>query len=486
MSTPRQAAIFDLDRTLIAGSSSVVLARHLDQAGLTGSLPAALMGGWNRAYEQWGDSWMTMGLARLAAPAARSWAVAKVATAAAAAAPELAASVLPFARQELEAQRRAGRLLVLATTTPEPLIAPFARLLGFDGVVATRWATENGNYLGANEGPCLYGAEKLRAVQRWAEEHNVVLAHSVAYSDSAFDEPLLAGVGSAVVINPDPHLAVLARLRGWPVRHFDVPPGVVKLAGYELQDWLRPYNRPELLPARFSFTGQEHIPAHGPAIVVFNHRSYFDATVINLLMARVRRSARFLAKKELTDAPILGPLTRALGAIRVERASGSDEPLAAAAACLAAGELICMAPQGTIPRGPAFFDPELVGRWGAARLAALSGAPVIPVGLWGTEAVWPRNARVPRLDLRRPKISVTVGPPVILARSGAKKAPDTDANTRTIMAAIVALLPEQARQPHMATEEELARTYPPGYLGDAASEHKRRPGRDTMAPTRCA
>ena len=57
--------------------------------------------------------------------------------------------------------------------------------------------------------------------------------------------------------------------------------------------------------------------------------------------------------------------------------------------------MVALMPQGTIPRGPAFFDPELKGRWGAARLAAMTGAPVIPVGLWGTEKVWPRNARLP-------------------------------------------------------------------------------------------
>ena len=83
------------------------------------------------------------------------------------------------------------------------------------------------------------------------------------------------------------------------------------------------------------------------------------------------------------------------------RASGSDEPLEAAAEALRAGELISMAPQGTIPRGPAFFDPVLKGRWGAARLAAETRAPVIPVGLWGTEKVWPRNARLPAAQ-RRP------------------------------------------------------------------------------------
>ena len=79
---------------------------------------------------------------------------------------------------------------------------------------------------------------------------------------------------------------------------------------------------------------------------------------------------RFLGKKEVFDAPIVGDLATAMGGIRVDRGTGSDEPLQAAADALAAGELVAIMPQGTIPRGPAFFDPELKGRWGAARLAA--------------------------------------------------------------------------------------------------------------------
>jgi putative phosphoserine phosphatase/1-acylglycerol-3-phosphate O-acyltransferase len=133
-----------------------------------------------------------------------------------------------------------------------------------------------------------------------------------------------------------------------------------------------------------------------------------------------------------------------------------------------------MAPQGTIPRGPAFFDPELKGRWGAARLAAMTGAPVIPVGLWGTEVVWPRNSRLPRIGVDRPLIQVKVGPPVALDRL------DPDEDTRAIMAAIVDLLPPEAREHHTPTAEELARTYPPGYRGDAAKEAERRPGIDTV------
>ncbi len=97
-------------------------------------------------------------------------------------------------------------------------------------------------------------------------------------------------------------------------------------------------------------------------------------------IARTDRTVRFLGKKEVFDAPIIGQLATAMGGIRVERGTGSDEPLHAAAEALEAGDLVAMMPQGTIPRGRAFYDPELKGRWGAARLAKLTKAPVIPVG----------------------------------------------------------------------------------------------------------
>src|SRR4029078_8088929 len=124
-------------------------------------------------------------------------------------------------------------------------------------------------------------------------------------------------------------------------------------------------------------------------------RSSSDSVAVGLAITQRGRVARFLGKKEVFDAPVVGAVARAAGGIRVERGTGSDEPLKAAAEALEAGELICLMPQGTLPRGPALFDPELKGRWGAARLAAMTKAPVIPLGLWGTEKVWPRNAPLP-------------------------------------------------------------------------------------------
>ena len=137
---------------------------------------------------------------------------------------------------------------------------------------------------------------------------------------------------------------------------------------------------------------------------------------------------RFLGKKEVFDAPIVGQLAAAMGGIRVERGTGSDEPLQAAAEALEAGELVAIMPQGTIPRGRAFFDPELKGRWGAARLAQLTEAPVIPVGLWGTEKVWPRSARLPNvLNVADPPlITVRVGSPVELEHRSRRRRHQAD------------------------------------------------------------
>ena len=165
----------------------------------------------------------------------------------------------------------------------------------------------------------------------------------------------------------------------------------IPVVNVEVQKLVLPFTNPLLFPyAKFDINGVENIPETGPAIIVANHRSYFDSAAMTVTIARSNRTVRFLGKKEVFDAPIIGRLATAFGGIRVDRGTGSDDPLRAAADALAQGDMVALMPQGTIPRGAAFYDPMLKGRWGAARLAAMSRAPVIPVGLWGTEKVWPR------------------------------------------------------------------------------------------------
>lgn len=121
--------------------------------------------------------------------------------------------------------------------------------------------------------------------------------------------------------------------------------------------------------------------------------------------------------------------------------------------------MLIIAPQATIPRGQAFFDPRLRGKTGAARLAAATGAPVIPMGVWGTEKVWPRSARVPNVTnvLHPPTIRVRVGP-AVAGLSGTEFRADTE----RIMAAITAQLPADAQLRRIPTADELAQTLPPG------------------------
>jgi putative phosphoserine phosphatase/1-acylglycerol-3-phosphate O-acyltransferase len=471
------AAVFTVDRTLLNGSVDEVVGRHLRDAGLLrGPKEAGLLRGPKATgpYRAGTEAWRSGPGVSAAARRADGWSVTAVGGVAEGVADELVGRLHPYLGPLLEEHRAAGHRLVLASQTPQPLVVSFAARLGIDDVVGPVWEVRNGAYTGHLDDAHPWGRGKLVALRSWARGAAISLHSAHAYAGSSSDANLLAAVHRPVAVNPDPVLAALARMEGWPIRHLDVPPHVIKVAGRELQEWFRPLQHPAFIPnAHFDFQGADRIPSKGPVILVFNHRSYFDPTAMALLVARSGRTARFLGKKQVFDAPIIGRIGLALGGIRVDRSSGSDEPLDAAAAALAGGEMVCMAPQGTIPRGPAFFETELKGRWGAARLAARTGAPVIPVGLWGTERVWPRSRRLPSLSWPPPTITVTVGSPVAL------RSTDPDADTRAIMAAIVALLPPEARQEWAPTEEELRRTFPPGYQGDASRESDRRPGTDT-------
>ncbi len=449
----------------------------MTRAGLSsGPLPGErfLFGLFNRI----GETLPSMAIARQGVAAAKGRSAAAVRAVGVDAVDELMSLVQPFAATAFAAHREAGRPIVLATTTPYDLVKPLADALGCDDAVATRYRVDDdGNYDGTLDGPFVWSAGKLAAVSAWADEHDVALEESWAYSDSFYDTPLLAAVANPVVVNPDPRMVLMAAARRWPTVNLDVSPGVVKIpvVGLEVQQLAQRFMTPAAYPyVKFSFEHVERIPMDGPCILVANHRSYFDVAALSVLIAKAGRPARFLGKKEVFDAPVVGQVAAAMGGIRVDRATGSDEPLRAAAEAIQGGEMVALMPEGTIPRGPAFFEPELTGRWGAARLAQMTGAPIVPVGLWGTERVWPRSARFPNvLNLTdRPDVIVRVGEPLTPAGDS------LDADTKQIMSAISAQLPPEARRRRTPTREELMATFPPGYSGDPNAERSRRPGED--------
>jgi len=457
------AAIFDLDRTVLRRASGPAISEALGSAGVVPTRGSGVGNLLYRVYDVVGETLPSMALARAAALFARGWPAETVRQAGKEVAERLDSLVAPYARSLIRHHRDLGHVTVLATTTPLDLISPLAERLGFDDVVATRYAERDGSYTGALTGEFVWANGKLRSVRRWSEAEDVELQESYAYSDSIFDVPLLSAVGHPVAVNPDPRLLAYALLRRWPVLNLDVPPGVPKVAGVELMDLVRWLTNPAFVPfARFDIAGTERIPRHGAGIVVANHRSYFDPVAVGLPVLGAGRHLRFLGKKEVFDAPLIGQLARAAGGIRVDRGTGSSQPLDEAAAAIEGGELVAVLPQGTIPRGREFFEPKLKGKTGAARLAALTGAPVIPIGLWGTEHVWPRRSRVPRVQnvVNPPAVRVRVGPPLDLAYDDPRK------DTERIMDAIVALLPPEARRRRRPSPEELELATPPGHAVD--------------------
>jgi putative phosphoserine phosphatase / 1-acylglycerol-3-phosphate O-acyltransferase len=455
----KSAVFVDLDRTLLCQASGQVLNKALMDEGVLPqgrSLPGDRI--LYAVNNRLGENLLSMGLVRAAARVAKGWRQDQVQAAGKRAVPELTELVAPFAPQYLEAFRHAGHLLVLSTTTPVDMITPFAEAMGFDAVIATAYETKDGRYTGRLYEGFVWGTGKLKAVRAWAEGEGIDLDDCHACSDSVFDTPLLASVGSPHAVNPDPSLTVIATARRWPIEYWDRPPGVPSVLGLEPYHLLRPFVRPSSFPyARFELTGVDHIPKKGPVLLAANHRSYFDVAALALVAARVGRPVRFLGKKEIFDAPVVGTIARSIGGISVDRGSGSDQPLRAAEAALRAGEVVIVLPQGTIPRGEAFFDPDLKGKTGTARLAAATGAAVVPVGIWGTEKVWARSARTPDFTLVRhpPRITIRVGHPLTLSLT------DAVADTTTIMTAIAALLPEESKVRHDPTADELARTKPP-------------------------
>ena len=452
------AAFFDLDRTLLRGASGPVISEALRAVGVLSDRHIPGEGLLYKVFDTIGETLPSMLLTRQAARLASGWHRATVQEAGELVAERLVDEVQPFGRVLIDRHHDEGRPVVLATTSPYDLVAPLARRLGLEDVIATRYGEHEGCYDGSIAGEFVWGQGKLTAVRAWSAEHGIDVGNSWAYSDSVYDTPLLSAVGHPVAINPDPSMRVMATIRRWPQQYLDVPSGVPKLGGIELQRAVQALLRPQTMPyVRWKVDGLEHLPTTGPVILVANHRSYFDPIVIGYTTGKAGRAVRFLGKKEVFDAPIVGQIATAMGGIRVERGSGSDVPLDLAADAIAGGEVVGILPQGTIPRGEAFFDPHLEGRWGAAKLAARTGAPVIPVGIWGSELVWPRSSRVPNvLNLTHPPtVQVRVGPPVEI------KGRSADADTKRIMTAISDLLPAESRRPHLPTADELQRSKPP-------------------------
>ena len=157
---------------------------------------------------------------------------------------------------------------------------------------------------------------------------------------------------------------------------------------------------------KFDVEGEEHIPATGGAVIAVNHTGYMDFTYAGLPPRRVKRYIRFMAKKEVFDNKISGPIMRALKHIPVDRGAGAQS-YKAAVDSLRNGELVGVYPEATISRS--FEIKEF--KSGAARMAIEAGVPIIPTVIWGAQRVWTKGYPK-RLGRTNTPISIAVGEPI--------------------------------------------------------------------------
>lgn len=212
------AAFFDLDRTLIAGSSTFSFALAAWRNGL---IPTRVLAGdvsraaTFRLFGASDDRSETMRDRIL--EAVRGQEQAALIALNDTLIPELISQIRPESHKLLAMHQDALRECWIVSAAPVELVAPLAHALAFDGGIGTQAELVDGHYTGELDGPFVYGEGKAVAVKTLAEARGYQLNLSYAYSDSISDLPLLEMVGHPVAVNPDAALHALARQRGWPV-----------------------------------------------------------------------------------------------------------------------------------------------------------------------------------------------------------------------------------------------------------------------------
>ncbi len=223
MNESDSAAFFDLDKTLMAGSSGMEFARVARRRGLISRLQIFR---WARdhlryrlkgATDEQTNEVLKMARDTLSNVSAREiermW-------------PEVLAGVLPRIYPEMLAEihqhQDAGRKTFIVSAAGHDMVEALATVLGMDGGVGTRYVvSDEGVYTGRLDGRFVYGPGKVEAMEELAGQHGLSLERSWAYSDSTSDLPMLGAVGNAVVVNPDGPLARVAKEEGWRIIRFD-------------------------------------------------------------------------------------------------------------------------------------------------------------------------------------------------------------------------------------------------------------------------
>jgi HAD superfamily hydrolase (TIGR01490 family) len=223
----RAAAFFDLDKTLMAGSSGMQFARIAARQGIVSRRQLASWGFEHLRYRLRGTTDERTGevlrVARELIAGLSERTVDRMG-------PEVMAAILPrvFPQmlEEVYAHQDAGRATFIVSAAGNGVVEMLAAVLGMDGGIGTRYEVDGeGDFTGRFDGPFVYGAGKVEAMEAFAAEHGIDLGISYAYSDSLSDLPMLELVGTPVAVNPDARLSQVAGQRGWRIDRWRMAPG---------------------------------------------------------------------------------------------------------------------------------------------------------------------------------------------------------------------------------------------------------------------
>ena len=369
----------------------------------------------------------------------------------------ISGSLYPEGWRLVQAHRRAGHTVVLASSATRFQVEPAARAMGVEHILVSPVEIVNGIATGRPGGPLLWRAGKAAAVRAFAGEHDIDLAESYAYSNGDEDVPFLQTVGRPRAINPGGELEKAARHYGWPEARFrsrgrpgvwDVARTAAGLAGMfggfatgaalgaatgsrreavDLGTTFAGELGSMLAGVRLDVRGGEHLGTR-PAVFLFNHQSQLDVLILAKLL---HGGFTGVAKKELANSPGFGLMFRLADVAFVDRHDHDQavRALGPAVQKLRDGISLVIAPEGTRSPTPA-LGPF---RKGAFHVAMQAGVPIVPIVIRNSgELMW-RSART----IHSGTVQVVVLPPISTAGWTAE---DLDAHVEEVRGQYLATL----------------------------------------------
>ncbi|RVW05977.1 HAD-IB family hydrolase [Rhodococcus spongiicola] len=333
---------------------------------------------------------------------------------------EVGSMIYPEVRGLIEAHRRAGHRVLMATSATTYQAQCVSDDLGIGDVLCSRPEVIDGILTGGMTAPALWGPEKAKALREFADEVEAPLSEAFAYSNGVEDVPMLDSVGRPVALNPDRRLAEIARTEGWlsvnlPKPERGATPVATARTGIALgaltataaagvTAGVLARNRrlaanlvgtfgPDLALAicgiDVKITGEDNAWKHRPAVFMFNHQSSLDVVIAGKV---IRRNVTGVAKKEAAHDPRFAAVGSLLDVAYVDRADSTQARAALRPAVdkLMGGTSIAIAPEGT--RSP---TPRM-GRFkkGGFHLAMQAKVPIVPIVIHDAGDLMWRNSFV--------------------------------------------------------------------------------------------